>query len=237
MNDRYWAYATTPPPWAGHLSAIEPVRPRIVDVGTAWAEDAVRACCHWPRASVLAIEPDPGNVTRARQAVAGWGLAERITLVECAVGETPGPVTLWRSSGHPPDQPRTGDWDWGCRSGSVLPPTAAMTVHYGWLQFDPVAVLARRLDEVLAACEWDDPIDLVHVDCQGAELAVLRSLGDRLARVRAVYVEVCDTELYRGQARPAEVADLLQAAGLTLTGVWRDSPDSVYSDQFWGRYR
>jgi hypothetical protein len=56
-------------------------------------------------------------------------------------------------------------------------------------------VTGRRLDGLLTA---DDHFDFIALDVQGAELAVLRGLGDRLTSARWVYTECQQRGVYRG---------------------------------------
>lgn len=60
---------------------------------------------------------------------------------------------------------------------------------------DRLVVAGRRLDGLLTA---DDHFDFIALDVQGAELAVLRGLGDRLTDARWVYTECQQRGVYRG---------------------------------------
>jgi predicted O-methyltransferase YrrM len=60
--------------------------------------------------------------------------------------------------------------------------------------------------------------DLLWIDVQGAELQVLKGLGDGLAKVSAVFVEAATKEIYRGQALKDEIVAFLTEHGFRL--VW-----------------
>jgi FkbM family methyltransferase len=61
-------------------------------------------------------------------------------------------------------------------------------------------------------------VDYLKIDAQGADLAVVRSLGDRLKDVRRVNLEVQITPvpLYRGASQKSEVVEFLTNAGFEL---------------------
>jgi Iap family predicted aminopeptidase len=90
-----------------------------------------------------------------------------------------------------------------------------------------LAVETSTLDELLRELDVDShSVDLVNIDVQGAELAVLRGASAVLRHAKAVYVEVSFTELYKGCAQIDEVEDLLQAAGfqrVALLSSWHQS--------------
>jgi FkbM family methyltransferase len=62
-------------------------------------------------------------------------------------------------------------------------------------------------------------IDLLKLDCQGAELSVLKGAGGRLHDVRWVYCEVSIDRIYDGAPLWGEVHDFLRGAGFELRKV------------------
>jgi FkbM family methyltransferase len=83
-------------------------------------------------------------------------------------------------------------------------------------QRDRLVVPMTTLQRLL---ERDDTpvIDLLKLDCQGAELAVLRGAGARLRDIRAVYCEVSFEAIYAGAPLFGEVHRFLRDAGFELT--------------------
>lgn len=75
---------------------------------------------------------------------------------------------------------------------------------------DRRVVTGRRLDGLLTS---DDHFDFIALDVQGAELAVLRGLGDRLADARWVYTECQQRAVYRGAPEVTELDAFLGARG------------------------
>ncbi|HEY1765706.1 MAG TPA: FkbM family methyltransferase [Opitutaceae bacterium] len=62
-------------------------------------------------------------------------------------------------------------------------------------------------------------IDLLKLDCQGAELSVLKGAGGRLRDVRWVYCEVSIDPIYEGAPLWGEVHEFLRASGFELRKV------------------
>ena len=60
------------------------------------------------------------------------------------------------------------------------------------------------------------PVDLLKLDCQGAELSVLKGAGRRLDDVRWIYCEVSMDPIYDGAPLWGEVHEFLRAAGFEL---------------------
>jgi FkbM family methyltransferase len=81
-------------------------------------------------------------------------------------------------------------------SSSLLEPLDHLKVH-PQITFMPEThpIRTKRLDGLLPS---DAIFDFIAVDTQGAELEVLRGLGDRLTQVRMALVEVNEREHYSG---------------------------------------
>jgi FkbM family methyltransferase len=112
---------------------------------------------------VIAFEPESCNFLRLRAAVARAGLTKRVELVQAAVAEATGQVTLVLNPDNPADH-RLGEGG--------------------------VPVIARCLDDELSRRGWP-PVSLVKIDVQGAESRVLAGAGEMLDRLRpALFLEV-----------------------------------------------
>lgn len=75
---------------------------------------------------------------------------------------------------------------------------------------DRRTAIGRRLDGLLTA---DDRFDFVALDVQGAELAALRGLGDRLTAVRWVYTECQQRDVYAAAPDVRALDAFLSARG------------------------
>jgi hypothetical protein len=59
-------------------------------------------------------------------------------------------------------------------------------------------------------------LDLLKLDCQGAELAVLKGAGETIRAVGWIYCEVSFDEIYEGAPLFGEVHEFLRASGFEL---------------------
>ena len=92
------------------------------------------------------------------------------------------------SSGRP-DDAGDGDWDYGSKASSLLPPDQTKQVHT-WLKFEgEIEVQTLTIADLMAEHRLDTA-DLVHMGIQGAELMALRRAGHRLARIKSLWQEV-----------------------------------------------
>jgi hypothetical protein len=74
------------------------------------------------------------------------------------------------------------------------------------------------LDDV-AAEAGITAVDLLKIDCQGAELRILQGAGDLLRRIRLIYTEVTFEPIYIGGAQFHEVHAYLRNAGFDLAQI------------------
>jgi FkbM family methyltransferase len=205
---------------AAHLAPTADGPRVILDIGAADGADTVRYATRFPAARVLAFEPLSFNVEELRQAVDAAGLQERVEVFQVALSDREGEVDFWVSGGTPPERiAQRLDTPLGPRgwrySSSMLEPLEHLR-HWPWVTFDRETVRARRLD-ALAVEEGIDRVDVVHLDVQGAELAVLRGMGGLLDGVTAIWLEVSNAEMYRGQPLRAEVEAFMSEHGFRLT--------------------
>jgi len=140
---------------------------------------------------VFAVEPNPKTFASLEQHLA----VNRVTNVQavmCGLADTPGILTL-----HAP--PSNIDYN-----ATVLPRSE-------WTRVD---VPARTLDDCVR--EWAiERIDLMKIDVEGGEPAVLAGGADTLASgvVRHAMIEVNGPRLTEGGSSPRELAHTLDACG------------------------
>ena len=221
---------------ASHL-AESPGHPRaVLDIGAADGGDTIGYAMRFPSARVYAFEPLSFNVEQIRRGVASAGVGDRVRIYQVALSDVEGEVDFWVSGGTPPEKVTKnmpaplGPRGWRY-SSSMLEPLEHLE-HWPWCTFERETVTARRLDS-LAAEEGIEDVDFAHIDVQGAELAVLRGMGSLLEKLQAIWLEVSNTEMYRGQPLRAEVEDFMSQHGfeLALNAVG----EKVQGDQLWVR--
>jgi FkbM family methyltransferase len=214
-----------------------PEAPRVIlDIGAADGADTVRYAEQFPSARILAFEPLPYNVEELRQVLGSHRLLDRVTIHQVALSDSDGETDFWVSGGEPPEKlarlvgtpPGPRGWRY---SSSTLEPLDHLRA-FPWCTFERESVKTQRLD-TLAADEGIDRIDFAHVDVQGAELAVLRGMGALLGTTGAIWLEVSNRELYRGQPLRADVEDFMSNAGFKL--AVDASRGGAQGDQLWVR--
>jgi FkbM family methyltransferase len=202
-------------PWALHEvrrgGDYEPPRPlpelvgreprKIVDLGANVGFFGIHALEHYPSASVIGFEPDPHNAASVRAAIRLNGLEDRWQLVEAAAAAADGELRFVAGQG----------------SNSHV-------------------AADDELEETITVQSLDvfpylDDVDLLKIDIEGGEWAILGD--DRFAelRPRAVVLEyhslLCPSDNPR-----REVTTLLERAGYAVRPA--ESDDNPDEGPFWG---
>ena len=181
-----------------------------LDVGAHEGEKTLAAARGNPALYVYAFEPNLAAASRL------MGLLANYVFVPVAVAEQNGSAAfhLNRYEGASSLLPFVEEGLARWLGGGELVVTETVTV--------PTMRLDTFLDGV--------GIRRVHylkVDAQGADLAVIRSAGERLRDIDRISLEVQTTpfELYRGASRKEEVLAFLEGAGFELVEVEAQSFD------------
>jgi FkbM family methyltransferase len=163
--------------------------PIVVNLGAYHGEDHadfMLAAEQGSRLTHIMVEPDPANCAFIR---ANLPLSDTVKLVEAAIYKTPGRMKFWRSQ-------RVGSDETG--SGSVMKPTGHL-IHIPDIVFpDQIDVECLTLDALFDR-ERLTRIDLLWVDIQGAEAAMIEGGKRALARTRFLLTEAEEIEFYSGQ--------------------------------------
>jgi FkbM family methyltransferase len=181
--------------------------PVVVNLGAYHGEDHadfVLLAEPGARLTHIMVEPDPANCAFIRANVA---LSETVKLIEAAIYKVPGRIKFWRSQ-------RLGSDETG--SGSVLKPT-------GHLKHIPDIVFPEQIEVGCATLDdlWHSQhisgIDLLWVDIQGAEAAMIEGGKRALAHTRFLLMEAEEVEFYEGQLPRHELLKLLPSWELIQT--------------------
>jgi FkbM family methyltransferase len=179
------------PLWMGELGLDPRV---IVDVGSFDGGDALRLSQAFPAARVVSIEADPRRFELLRNALSPTD----VTLIHAAIQGKDGAVPFFRTS-------IAGE---ASAQGSLFRFTDQAAADLPHIHQNATAdtVPGRRLDSLMRELGLPS-IDLLHMDAQGAELEVLRSMS--ALRPRVVYLEV-DAE-YVGAPRAGDIHAFMTA--------------------------
>jgi len=168
--------------------------PIIVNLGAYHGEDHAVFLKAIDRAAVLTyimVEPDPNNCRTIRTHVP---LSENVRLVEGAIYDAPGKRGFWRSR-------RINTEETG--SGSLLKPSGHLKIIPDVVFTERIEVECFTLDEIFDVRRLEH-IDLLWVDIQGAEAAMIRGGQKALKHTHYCFMEAEEVELYEGQTlRPA----------------------------------
>lgn len=181
----------------------------IFDVGANFGQTFIDHARHGYH--VYAFEPTPYLISEIKK----WSCdIPTYHLIEYAVSETEG-IMKFNIAGQS---------DWGCSSllefsdglDKTWPGRSDLKVT------DTINVNTIRLDTFLKDHPEIEKIDYLHIDTQGSDLSVLRSLGDKIQIVEEGIVEVpqsVEVVLYKKQHTKEEMIAFLYSNGFEIVGV------------------
>lgn len=186
----------------------------VIELGAHWAWDTrILSSYLAPGSTYVAVEADPRNVPILREGVRGLN----VQIVECAIWNQAGEITLWLCEGH------------DNTSSSVRRPTGHLR-HFPQIPFSgPVTVPARTLDEIANAYCPEGIVDVVWCDIQGAEREMILGGQQTLARTRYLMIEAERVEFYDGQALRGELVAMLQ--GWKILKEWPDDANILLQNE------
>jgi FkbM family methyltransferase len=161
--------------------------PRILDCGANIGLASIYFKHRYPHAKLTAFEADPRLASICRSNLAVNGGTEQVEVKEAAVWTAEGMVEFICE---------------GTDSGAI----ASLGEP---IQGPVTSVPAVRLRDWL-----DEPVDLLKLDIEGAELSVLADCRDRLRNVRAMCVEIHESNA--GKRKTGVMFELLTAAGFVF---------------------
>lgn len=166
----------------------------MLDVGAHIGYHALSFAALHPEARVVAFEPNPVNIERARKNFElAPHLAPRIELMELALSNLNGRVTM-NGSSNVEDQTSSGSYI----DGASKPLDASI---YKKARFQPFEVECRRLDDLAIEKGWTK-VAVMKIDVEGAEHLVLQGAQRLLERdhpllLIEVHSVVCMMEVLR----------------------------------------
>ncbi len=141
---------------------------QICELGTNMGAALTALAARYPSATLIGVEPDPGNVAVARRNVARFD--DRCTVVEAGIWDVDADLVVDRETHY-------GEHGFMVRERAdgdapEMPGIAALSID---------TLLARHMPE--------GPIDYVHMTIEGTEPRVFARGGEWTARVRSLRVE------------------------------------------------
>ncbi len=177
-------------------------RPIIIEVGAFKGHDTIRLATALPESTVYAFEPVPELCDAL---VAATREHANIVPIQAAVSDHDGVMPLYVA--HKPNGKTT-------QASSLQKPKERLK-HSPIIFPETIMVPTVNL-ATWAAKQAIESIDLLWLDTQGHEMAILQSIQHTLlSQVRMIYTEVGFTEAYEGQAHADAIIAWLSNAGFT----------------------
>ncbi len=114
-------------------------------------------------------------------------------------------------------------------SSSLLPMFKHLEIYPDIRTERVIKVMPVRLDELL---EKEPTIEMLNIDVQGAELRVIKSLGEQIKEVKWIYLEVNEIELYKGLSSVRDIDSYLSQSNFLRveTRWWKNDGwgDALY---------
>ena len=118
----------------------------------------------------------------------------------------------------------------GGMSSSILRPDQHLVVNEG-VTFDAkMDIVSTTVDQVAGYLRQNgqaavmDAIDLLYMDCQGAEYRILLGANGTLRQIKYIYTETMRGDLYAGQVPFLSYCSHLDAIGFTLNDLHFEHP-------------
>jgi FkbM family methyltransferase len=177
----------------------------VIDGGAHFGETALTYADHFGSAEIYSFEPDAEAFSELSRNAKGH---ENIHPICAALGEV-NETALFRVNQN-------------SQTNSFLAPAEDSAK---WVPASAVALKEKRPVRVHTLDDFAKtipPIDLLKLDVQGYELAVLRGAKELLTagQIPLVYLEVCYVPQYAGQATLPELYDFLFPLGYRLVGLY-----------------
>ncbi len=172
----------------------------ILEVGANDGRDTLELSLMFPDAIIHAIECDVRLIGLFYQRMNRF---QNVSLHTFAAWNSNGFKKFYSSSGT------------SFGSSSLLEPKMIRDVEPG-ITFDSrMPVVTATLSELIESLDLD-VIDLVWMDVQGAEFTILQDLLPYLKRIRSIYLEVEQHEMYQGEALYSEILEYFHANGFSV---------------------
>lgn len=182
----------------------------VIEAGALNGSDTIAFATQWPNATVHAFEPVPAAFAEVTERTSHLTNVRRYQL---ALADRTELRTLHVSAnaegGYRPD------------SSSLLKPTGHLVEIPSVTFAQDITVGAVTLDD-WAAQEEVASVDLLWLDLQGMEMAVLTAAPNTLAHTQAIMMEVSRREMYAGSPLYPDVVRWMRARGFrpVIDTVW-----------------
>jgi FkbM family methyltransferase len=199
----------------GYMRQFVPGTPIVVEAGAHVGSDTIEMSKIWPGGTIHAFEPIPDLFRKLKENTSGL---KNVRLYPCALSDSTGVANMFVSRGSSDG------------SSSLLLPKEHLSQH--------PTVYVEEIIEVptITLSQWAiennvGRVDLLWLDMQGYELAMLKASGELLRTVSAVYTEVSLKELYQGTPLYPMLREWLEGEGFKVEReelAWVDAGNVLF---------
>jgi len=200
----------------------------IFDIGGCEGEETIRYQRIFPMSRIFVFEPLPSNQNKIIENFEKYQVRQA-ELVKAAASDESGFSIFHVSSGQPENKDDSLDWDFGNKSSSLLAPGKDLDI-VPWIQFNESITVKTITLENFIKEKKIETVDFIHMDVQGAELKVLKGANRNLDKIKSVWLEVADVELYQGQPNRTEIEEFMKANKFYL---FKSSLEGQFGDQLY----
>jgi FkbM family methyltransferase len=199
----------------------------IFEIGACEGEDSIKYSRLFPNSKIYAFEPLPQNIQLIQDNLAKYKISN-VFYFNTALSNHNGSAEFFVSEGRPKNAPQ-GDWDYGNKSSSLLPP-GEHTNLIEFIEFNKKIIVETITLKSFCQDQNISVIDFIHMDVQGAELMVMEGAKDFINRIKVVWLEVSKVELYKNQPLVREVEQFMSKHNFILI---KDAVGGIQGDQLY----
>ncbi|MFN5442864.1 MAG: FkbM family methyltransferase [Crocinitomicaceae bacterium] len=203
----------------------------ILDIGACDGLDSIKYARLFSHSIVYSFEPLSYNFELIKKNLINYNVKNVIPL-QLALSNEKGLASFYVSSGRPEEIPEEINWDFGNKSSSLLEPNKTKEIH-PWLKFQNKIEIKTDILENFLNEKKIKLVDFVHMDVQGAELMVLQGAGKFIRKIKMIWLEVENVELYKNQPLASDVEHFLKCNGFSKI---KDTVNHIAGDQLWVNY-
>lgn len=189
----------------------------LFDIGACNFNDSLHLRYNFPQAHIYAFEPDMLNITNCPKQVHDLS----INVVPIALSDCDNEIKFYPSTHYGGNEHKA--------SGSILKPKTkkgtSEGLYHDSLLFDlnGYDIQTVRID-TFCVLNNIKHIDYIHMDVQGAELRVLKGLGD--LRPSLIFAETCEFDTYESDTTLEQFNQYMDSLGYDVVKQFRD--DTLY---------
>jgi FkbM family methyltransferase len=209
----------------------------IFDIGACEGEDSIRYSILFKNSVIYSFEPLPDNFNKC---LINFSKIDNrnIKVFQLALSNSNGVAKFHISSGNPEGM-KSSDWNYGNKSSSLYPPDPTYT-KFGWLKFDQTIDIPTKTIESFCMEQSIPQIDFIHMDVQGAELDVLKGAGNKLGVIKAIWLEVENVSMYKGQPLKKDIENFMKKSNFfkIIDTAREDFGDQLYlNSAYFSQYK